>query len=221
MFTGLIKDIGKVKSITRTREGIRLEVYSQLVKDISIDDSVAINGVCQTVIKLTDKTFYVDTVDVSLKKTNLGSLKINDFVNLELALRLSDRLGGHLVQGHVNDLAKLEKINKNGNNYLLSFSINENLKKYIVAEGSITINGVSLTISTFDSFSSLFQVSVIPHTFENTIFKYLKTGNLVNIEVDILAKYVESLIFYNKENMNNDKPPRRKITEDWLRSLGY
>lgn len=218
MFTGLVKEIGEIESISRNAEGILLTVKSQsLINEIAIDDSVSINGACQTVVSFTSSSFTVQAVGTTLEKTNFKALKIGQKVNLELALRVSDRLGGHIVQGHVNGLGRILGWQNSGKNYLLRFSIDPKLLKYIVLEGSITLNGVSLTISNLNRESLWAEVSIIPHTWENTVFNFSKIGDEINVEVDVLAKYVENLLLYG------DKREEKKsnISEAWLRSHGF
>lgn len=210
MFTGLVKEIGKIKSIQTTSEGKRLEVICpELINDIAIDDSIAINGTCQTAVKISEDTFICDSVHETLKKTTLGDLKVNDEVNLELALRVGDRLGGHLVQGHVNSIGTINSIKNIGNNWIVWTSFPEDIAKYIVAEGSITIDGISLTVAQKEA--SMFKVSIIPHTFENTILRNKKIGDKVNLEIDVIAKYVENMMKNNKKD----------ISLDWLQSNGF
>lgn len=217
MFTGLVKEIGVISSVTKNAEGIEITVKSnKLISEIEIDDSVAINGACQTAIKTTTSTFTVQAVHTTLDKTTLGDLRPGDEVNLELAMRLSDRLGGHLVQGHVNDIGFIQKVDTFGDNYLITLKVPTDLLKYIVNEGSITLSGISLTIENVESNQSLISVSVIPHTFFNTILKNMKIGSKINIEVDILGKYVENLLFY--AGSNNKK---QSITQEWLSSKGF
>lgn len=222
MFTGLVKEIGKIKSISRTTEGLDIEVTSHiLVKEIAIDDSVSINGVCQTVVSYNSNSFKVQAVSTTLDKTNFKNLKIGSSVNLELALTLSERLGGHLVQGHVNGVGKIKKWENKGKNYVVTFSIPPELMKYVVQEGSITLNGISLTVSDINPHTNIAQVSVIPHTWDNTLFKYSAIGDEINIEVDIIAKYVENLLFHGGKQSNNVKKEESKINETWLKSQGF
>ena len=220
MFTGLVQDIGRITLKNKNSEGFVFGIRSpSLVSSIQVDDSVSVNGVCQTVTSIKSDCFYVQSVQVTLEKTTLGSLKIEDEVNLELALRMGDRLGGHIVQGHSNGKSIIKKIDRTGKNFLLSLSITEKIAPYIVQEGSITIDGISLTISTVSEQENTFSVSIIPHTWENTILKNKKVGDEVNIEVDILAKYIERLMFFK----NKELPATTKsiMTEDWLRSKGF
>jgi riboflavin synthase len=218
MFTGLVKEIGIVKAIYPNQEGVELIIKSKvLLPEIEIDDSVAINGACQTAIKIKDDCFHVQTVHVSLEKTTLGNLKSGDEVNLELALQLKDRLGGHLVQGHVNDVAKIIRIDSKGENYQVKLKVSHDQMKYIVKEGSITIDGISLTVSDVDKEGSAFMVSIIPHTWQNTVLRNRTVGSSVNIEVDILGKYVENLLFYKQNHTNSTS----SISEEWMRSKGF
>src|SRR5210317_1760794 len=148
MFTGLVKELGKIVKITPNNEGKEFTIASKsLINEIGIDDSVAVNGCCQTVVAYDQETFTVQAVHVTLEKTTFSNLKTGDEVNLELALRLSDRLGGHLVQGHVNGVGSLQSVTRKGKNYVLRIRGPENLSKYIVKEGSIAIEGISLTVA--------------------------------------------------------------------------
>lgn len=210
MFTGLIQDIGKIEKIESNAEGKKITVSSKLCSQIKIDDSVAINGVCQTAIDVNDKTFSVQAVHVSLSKTSLGELKAGAHVNLELALRPIDRLGGHFVQGHVNGVGKVVRIENKGSNYLVWFSVPKEIQKYIILEGSITLNGISLTIA--DISDGQYQVSIIPHTWNQTTFSSLKVGSTLNIEVDVLAKYVESFLKTAQSS---------KVNMEWLKEKGF
>lgn len=196
MFTGIIKDIGKVKSIVTNTEGKIFTIETKLASDIMVDDSVATNGVCLTAIKVGNNEFTAQAVGVTLAKTTLGQLKKGDPVNLELALRASDRLGGHIVQGHVGGVGTLRAIKKIGNNYEMAFSCDSRLFKYFIPEGSIALDGISLTLAQVEH--QHFTVSIIPHTFENTILGTKKIGDLVNIEVDMMAKYLENFIQFEK-----------------------
>ncbi len=213
MFTGIIKDIGKIAGVTPNQEGVIFEIVSdKLISEIAVDDSVSINGACQTAIEVGKNSFKVQTVKGTLEKTTLGKMRAGELVNLELALKVQDRLGGHLVQGHVNDIAPICRADRFGDNYLLTIKLCDKHARYVVKEGSITIEGISLTV--FDlSEDGLVTLSIIPHTWFNTILHNKKMGDLVNVEVDILAKYVEKLLIPQK----NKKP----ITAEWLQSKGF
>lgn len=204
MFTGLVKDRGLIKSITENDEGKSFEIETQLIDQIGIDDSVAVNGVCLTATHLKEKSFLMQAVHVTLEKTNLGILGIGDTVNLELALRYSDRLGGHLVQGHVNGVGEVIEISHKGENYHVWYKLPKNLMKYVLKEGSIALDGISLTIA--DVKEDSLMVTLIPHTWKETQAQYLKLGSTVNVEVDqmaqMISKYVESFMAQYMEKNN-------------------
>ncbi len=199
MFTGLIEEIGTVTNIQHQTGGKKLFIQCKFIlDDLEIDDSVAVNGVCLTAVRIEHNGFWIDAVGETLTKSTIGELRTGSKVNLERALKLSDRLGGHIVQGHVNGTGELVKITNRGESYLYEFSVPDNLIKYIIEEGSIAINGVSLTVAQLNQ--NIIGISVIPHTWQNTTFKFLQTGNKVNIEVDLIAKYLERLTTFNKKN---------------------
>ena len=200
MFTGLIKDIGEIKSIKTNAEGKEFIISTKLTNEIEIDDSIATNGVCLTATKVDDTSFTVQAVHVTLEKTSLGNLTVGSKVNLELALRPIDRLGGHIVQGHVNGLGKIKKITPRGNNYEIELTATNELFKYIIKEGSITLDGISLTIAALTQTS--FTVSIIPHTYNNTTLHTKKIGDSINIEVDMMAKYLENFLRFEKNDEN-------------------
>lgn len=214
MFTGLIEEIGKIKKISTINGGISIDITaSKISDDLKVNDSVAVNGVCLTVVKGVADYFTVQAVGETLKKTTLVGLKENQVINLERALKLSDRLGGHLVQGHVNGIGTVSNIRKLGENYFLEVEIPHNLTKYLIDEGSIAIDGISLTIAKLTG--SKVGVSVIPHTWKNTNLNSLNTGSKVNIETDVIAKYIEKLL-YNK-NQNDSEP----FSQKWFEDMGY
>ena len=194
MFTGIIKDIGKVISFDKSKNDIyTLEIESKLTP--SIDDSISVNGVCQTVIS-NDKNLKFNCVYSTMSKTNFGQLKIGESVNLEQALRLDQGLDGHLVTGHVNSCGKVSKIKNLGESWLLEVHVSKSSMKYLCSEGSIAINGVSLTVNEVKDVS--FDAYIIPHTWKNTNLCFLKNGDFVNLEFDILAKYIEKLLFQER-----------------------
>lgn len=223
MFTGLIKSVGKISSLSKNAEGVLIKVTDPVIsKNVAVDDSVSINGACQTVVAFDEHSFQVQAVHTTIEKTTFKNFKAGDCVNLELALRLSDRLGGHLVQGHVNGVGKVLNWDSRGDNYVVSFEVPKDLMRYIVKEGSITINGISLTVSELDRHNCQAQVSIIPHTWNNTTFATIKKGEDINLEVDILAKYVENLLFHGgKTESSVEETGKNKITEDWLKSQGF
>jgi len=213
MFTGLIQEIGHVSDIKKQAHFQVLSVKAKTVfKDLSIGDSIAINGVCQTVVNFDDNTFSVECVSETLSKTTLSTTEIGQPVNLESALRLSDRLGGHIVQGHIDEIGHIKQLTQKDNEWLLDILAPKSLYPYIVLKGSIAVDGTSLTVSNVDSRG--FTVSVIPHTFTNTVFRYRKVGDPVNLEVDVIARYVEKQV--SKKNKSNEG-----LTFETLRKMGY
>jgi riboflavin synthase len=214
MFTGIIEDIGTIEKVSPISGGISLTIRSKkIIEDIAVNDSVCIDGVCLTVTKFDENSFLVDAVGATLEKTTFNKVKADTLVNLERSVKLSDRLGGHLVQGHVNGIGIITEIKKLGENYLVKIVIPEELERYLIKEGSIAINGISLTIAELNK--SEITISVIPHTWQNTNLKDKKVNEKVNVEIDILAKYVEKLLAKNNNN------PDKNITEGWLKELGY
>jgi riboflavin synthase len=187
MFTGLVEDVGKVVNLLLGSTNSRLKVQTNL-KDIQIGDSVAVNGACLTVVKIEGNTLTFDLSEETLKRTNLKWLKPNDLVNLERALTPSKPLGGHIVQGHVDTLGKITKLQKRGEHYLLQVEFEEEFLPYVVEKGSIAVDGISLTINKV--LPKGVEINVIPHTFQNTNLKTRKEGHWVNLEFDILGKYV-------------------------------
>ncbi len=200
MFTGLIKDLGKIIRMTSIPEGFEFEIESKLLPEISVDDSVAVNGVCLTTTKKFQNSFCVQAVNLTLEKTSLKNLELNSLVNLELAMRMSDRLGGHLVQGHVNGVAEFFKLKNYGENFEIWLKIPKDFKKYIIKEGSITLDGISLTVADvrFEGDDSEIMVTIIPHTWIHTQLHTKKIGDILNLEVDMMAKYLENFIKFSK-----------------------
>ncbi len=212
MFTGIIEEIGKIKSFKKDTNGATIEVECSLVlEDAKLGDSIAINGVCQTVIELSSNSFKARVSDETLKVTTFENLKSGDIVNLERALTLNSRLGGHIVSGHVDCKGKFTKIEKLTDFYNLEFEIPQEQTKYVVHKGSITINGISLTVAEINQ--NRFKVAIIPHTFENTNLKALNVGDNVNIETDILGKYVEKMLSAKDNNS--------KISMTFLQENGF
>lgn len=201
MFTGLIEETGIVKGIDKTPEAFYLSVECRKVLDgLKTGDSISVNGACQTVIEHTQKSFKVFASSETLKITTFSDFVIGQCVNLERTLCLCDRLDGHIVSGHIDGIAHVKNIEKNGNTIILAIETSEDLSKQIVKKGSIAIDGISLTVAEIDG--NTFKTAVIPHTFENTNLKYLNVSDKVNIETDILSKYVEKYLLSN-DNVNN------------------
>jgi riboflavin synthase len=203
MFTGLIEEIGIIKEFSRNGNSALITVEcSKILTSSLIGDSIAIDGVCQTITKISSNTFCAQISQETLNVTTFAQFKTGQKVNLERALTLSSRLGGHIVTGHIDGLAKVKSIQKQADFYNLKLEIDKILSKYIVKKGSIALNGISLTIA--DTISNEFSIAIIPHTFENTNLKYLKNGDFVNIEADILAKYVEKILSTNNNSVVNE-----------------
>ena len=193
MFTGIIQGKGTLIEKRRFGGGMFFVVEANFdITDPEEGESIACNGVCLTAKELHGRRFVVDVSPESLSRTNLGKLSVGMTMNLERALRLSDRLGGHLVSGHVDATAKVSQKKPEGDFVIFSFSIPENLGRYIIEKGSITIDGISLTVNYCDR--SSFSVSIIPHSLQVTTLGNLKLGDVVNIEVDLIGKYVEKLL---------------------------
>ncbi len=192
MFTGLIRDRGEIVAIDRDDAGATISVRTALLDEIALGDSVAVNGVCLTVTLLRKESFEAEVMHETLRRTSIGLLTVGDTINLELALRATDRLGGHIVQGHVDGTAKLAEVSEDGFARVLTFEISPALTRYLIEKGSIAVEGVSLTIAALDRESV--SVSLIPETLERTTLGEIQRGSLVNIEVDLLSKYVEKLV---------------------------
>ncbi len=198
MFSGIIADVGTISSAQDREGGLRLSVETQDLgmEDVSLGDSIAVNGVCLTVVKIADKTFTVDVSRETLDCT-VGLERQGGLVNLEKALRLSDRLGGHLVSGHVDGVGEVVAFNDIGESWRLIVRAPHALAKYIAVKGSITINGVSLTVNRVAG--SEFEVNLIPHTLAVTTLNQLCAGVKVNLEIDLIARYVERMMQAEKE----------------------
>jgi riboflavin synthase len=215
MFTGLIEEIGIVQKINAIAgSGKQITIQGNIVlSDLKTDDSISVSGVCLTVTQVLNDSFRVDAVGETLEKSTLNRIIIGQRINLERAMRLSDRLGGHIVQGHVNGIGTVKEILQRGENWLLTVSVPNELEKYLISEGSIVIDGISLTITQLND--NEVGVSIIPHTFKNTIISDYKINQQVNIETDFLAKYVENFVNAFGSNKNSN------ITIEKLKELGY
>ncbi|MFH0992292.1 MAG: riboflavin synthase [bacterium] len=193
MFTGLVEELGTIRIIEKRGKSLIFTVHGpQTSRGIRIDESVAINGVCLTVIKTGKGTFNVQAVEETLRKTNLGKLQEGGRVNLERALLLNERLGGHFVLGHVDCVAKVHSVIAKKSSWIFWFKLSRKYSRYLIPVGSIAIDGVSLTVARLKELE--FAVSIIPHTWEVTTFKFLKPGDPVNIEFDMLGKYVDRIL---------------------------
>lgn len=194
MFTGIIQEIGQVKSLQRNNSEMRLLIDLKILstKNLELGESIALNGSCHTLEKLNGSIGQFFSSAETLSKTNLGFLQINDLINLELSLTPNSRIGGHFVSGHIDGLAKLLSVSQNAKSYIVHFEIPSQFQKYTILKGSICLNGISLTIASLEN--NIISTAIIPHTWENTNLKTLKLGQLVNLEVDMLAKYTEKFL---------------------------
>jgi riboflavin synthase len=191
VFTGLVAGTGTVESLERDGAGVRLRVRSELAGELGPGDSVAVNGVCLTAVEPDGDGFSADVMEETLRRSSLGPLGTGDAVNLELPLRAGDRLGGHIVQGHVDGTGEVESVREEGLSRVVRIAAPDELLRYVVEKGSIAVEGVSLTVSAVDG--DAFEVSLIPETLERTTLGAAAPGRTVNLEVDVLAKYVEKL----------------------------
>lgn len=192
MFTGIVQSVGKVVDIDKSPDLFRFIIQDDLItKDCKIGSSISVNGVCLTVVDVQDNRFSVEAVQETLKKTGLGKLEVGSRVHLEPALRVSDRFDGHMVQGHVDTTAKLVDTTKEGESFLLSFELDKP-SPFMVEKGSICLNGISLTLISVETGKN-FSVVIIPHTWENTSLSELKKGASVNVEFDIICKYLHKI----------------------------
>jgi riboflavin synthase len=192
MFTGLIADLGTVSALEHNGAGATLEIQTRLASELSLGDSIAVNGVCLTVSKVDEQSFEAEAMIETLTRSSLGALEIGVPVNLELPLRAQDRLGGHIVQGHIDGTGTVTDIREEGFARVLTVEADPRLERYLVEKGSVALDGVSLTVSALHP--GVFQVSLIPETLERTSLGGAVTGKRVNIEVDVLAKHVERLM---------------------------
>jgi riboflavin synthase len=196
MFTGIVEELGTVRAVTPNAGGARIEIVAKAVlEDAAIGASIAVNGCCLTVVELLDDGWAADAVTETLDRTSLGSLGAGDPVNLERPVRLADRLGGHVVQGHVDGVSSLrERVALSDGSTRMTFTAPASLLRYVVEKGSVTVDGISLTVAALDDGASSFDVAVIPHTLSVTTLGSKQPGDSVNLEVDVLAKYVERLL---------------------------
>jgi riboflavin synthase len=215
MFTGLIEEIGEIKSIEKGAKSARITIKAErILEGIKLGDSVSTNGVCLTVTEFNKSNFSVDVMAETIRSSNLGKLKPGSKVNLERALKLGDRLGGHMVSGHIDGIGTIIDFYKEENAIWVSVETTVDILKYIVHKGSITIDGISLTVAYVDE--NIFKVSIIPHTKDETTLLIKKIGDEVNLESDMMAKYVEKLLKYG------EAPKEKKsIGMDFLQENGF
>ena len=191
MFTGIIETLGVVKNIVKEQENVHVTIKSNISNELKVDQSVAHNGVCLTVVAIDNDEYTVTAIKETLDKSNIGKLKIADIVNLERAMKMGDRLDGHIVQGHVDETGICKNIKDENGSTMYTFQYNPDKNNITIEKGSITLNGISLTV--VNSKKDEFSVAIIPYTFENTCFKNYKTGTKVNLEFDVIGKYVKRI----------------------------
>ena len=209
MFTGIVEELGIVNVIKKGVKSAQLSISAKKIfSDLKLGDSVATNGVCLTVTSINQNTFTADVMNETLVKSSLSELKAGSVVNLERAMHVNDRFGGHIVSGHIDGLGKIISITKDDIAFWYKIKTTSEIMRYIIKKGSITIDGISLTVAKLEQNS--FSVSIIPHTLSNTVLKYKKIGDMVNLENDIIGKYIEKFV-------NN----KSGITKEYLTKQGF
>lgn len=191
MFTGIIETLGIIKDLKKDNNNLNIIVFSSITHELKIDQSVAHNGVCLTVIAINNGEYVVTAIKETIEKTNLADWKVGDLLNLERAMKLSDRLDGHIVQGHVDQTGICKSIEEANGSWYFTFEYDSNFNNITIEKGSITVNGVSLTV--VNSKENEFSVAIIPYTFEHTNFKNIQIGTTINLEFDVVGKYVARL----------------------------
>jgi riboflavin synthase len=220
VFTGIIEGLGTVKSLTRAAGGLRMGIDADLPMDkIKVGDSIAVSGACLTVVHFQANIFEVDVAPETLSKTTLGQAKVGDRVNLEQALCLGDRLGGHLVTGHVDCVGVVQAKRPMANAMLFAFGASEAISRYMVQKGSVAVDGISLTVNACKR--SSFEVSIIPHTARITTMGFKKIGDQVNIETDMIGKYVEGFVQHFANRYTETKDTTSSINETLLTKTGF
>lgn len=209
MFTGIIEDIGTIKSIKKNTKSQTMTIQTSILDDVKVGDSIATNGLCLTVTNMTQETFDVDVMVESMNRSNFHDLKAGSHVNLEKAMRMGDRFGGHMVSGHIDGVGIIKNHKKEENAIWVTIEVPHSLMHYATLKGSIAIDGISLTIADLKEREVL--VSIIPHTKDQTTLLKKKVGDKVNLEMDMMVKYVEKLLTNKKESM----------TEETLKQYGY
>lgn len=215
MFTGIVEEIGRVHSVIKSAKSAKITIKaSRVLEDIKLGDSISTNGVCLTVTEFTSKTFTVDVMAETMRRSSLNVLSFGDEVNLERALRVGDRLGGHIVSGHIDGIGRISNYENEDNAVWVTIEACNDILKYIVQKGSIAIDGISLTVAYVDE--TVFKVSIIPHTKEVTTLLKKKVGDVVNLECDVVGKYIEKLILVKEET-----PTKGAIDMNFLSEHGF
>lgn len=221
MFTGIVEEIGTVVSVSQGAKAAKLTLQGNLIfEDMHIGDSIAVNGVCLTVTEKTSNTFIVDVMPETLRRSSLGILSKGSKVNMERAMAANGRFGGHIVSGHIDGTGEIERFVKEDNAVWVTVKTNEKILKYIIEKGSITIDGISLTVAYVDN--RCFKVSLIPHTASNTTLLTKKAGDIVNLENDIVGKYIDKLLhFEDSKPEADDNTAAGGISVDFLAENGF
>ncbi len=215
MFSGIIETIGAIHSLRKDAKGARIAIEAPgVLSGVRLGDSIALNGVCVTVVDCDERNFEADLSIETLRRTNLGELAVGDGCNLERAMALGERLGGHLVSGHVDGVGRIKSRKNEGDSIWLTFEAPVEVMRYVVYKGSIAVDGISLTVAACDD--ETFSVSVIPHTSEQTTLTEKKDGGVVNLEADLIGKYVEKLLTPHAESRSRDG-----VTMEKLKERGY
>jgi riboflavin synthase len=215
MFTGIVEEIGQLVTIKKTGTALQLTIMSKVVyTDAHLGDSIAVNGVCLTITRIDGQHLHFDVVPETFRKSSLSVLKVGAYVNLERAMAANGRYGGHLVSGHVDTVGTLQKITKENNAYVITIQVDaKDMLKYMVDRGSVTLDGISLTINRV--LESKLSVSIIPHTYESTTMSLKKVGDPINIEVDMIAKYVERLLHFPQQTQASH------LSKEYLSEHGF
>ena len=215
MFTGIIEEVGQILKIEKNQKSARLSISAKtILEDIHLGDSIAVNGICLTASFIADTYFRADVMAETMNRSNLGALQKGSLVNLERAMKADGRFGGHIVSGHVDGTGVISSFVKEENAVWVTIQAKEGLLKYIVEKGSVAIDGISLTVAFVDE--RCFQVSIIPHTASETILLKKNVGDKVNLECDVIGKYVEKLLFVQKQ-----QPAKKDITLEFLQNNGF
>ena len=216
MFTGIVEEMGTIAGIQKGAKSAVLTIQAEKVfSDIHIGDSIALNGVCLTVTSFNGNTYTADVMNETLRRSSLGSLTIGSKVNLERAMAANGRFGGHIVSGHIDGTGTITKVEKDDNAIWYTIAAEENLMKYIVEKGSIAIDGISLTVAKRSDMD--FAISMIPHTAKETVLSQKKLGDIVNLENDIVGKYIEQLMHYEKKEEKKES----RLTKEFLLRAGF
>jgi riboflavin synthase len=218
MFTGIIEAVGTIKAININAQGARLVIATNTLdmSDVKLGDSIATNGICLTVVEFDQQTYSADVSNETLKRTGFAHYKVGMQVNLEKAMLASTRFGGHMVSGHVDGISEILSITNNGNSIEYWLSMPDDLSHYIAEKGSVTIDGTSLTINSLSD--NQFRLTIVPHTVKETVFAHYQVGTKVNIEVDLIARYLERLL--TKSN-TDDYATKSNVTESLLQKSGF